>query len=127
MTSHPTAIDLELYVIRGLSRGRAGEIEEHVAGCAPCASRLADEAALDVAFEQIAHSRPAPDQIVPIRRSRASTWVGVAMIAAAAAFVLILGRQPAPGDDAEREPAIAPPAADAGAALALDDGGDAPR
>lgn len=127
MTSHPTAIDLELYVISGLSRGRAAEVEDHVAGCSPCASRLADEAALDLALEQIARGRAAPGRADTDRRARRSTLIGAAMIAAAAAFVLILGRQPATDDRAERAPAIEPPAADAGAALALDDGGDAPR
>ena len=125
MTGHLTAIDLELYVISGLPRGRAAEVEDHVAGCSPCASRLADEAAFDVALEQIARGRPALDRADMTRRSRRSAVIGAAMLAAAAAFVLILGRQPAT-DNPAREPAIAPPAADAGAALALDDGGDAP-
>jgi hypothetical protein len=128
---HPSPDELSWYVTDGLSialRGwpsdRVARVEEHVAGCAACADRLASEAALEVALGQVADADAARPEAKALP---ALAWLGGAAAAAVFAVALALG---GPGEDNATGAAHAPPAVsvDAGAVeLALDSAPDERR
>jgi hypothetical protein len=59
MTEHISQGELALYVVEGLDEARASRLEAHVIGCGACGAALATEAALEIAFEQIARTSSA--------------------------------------------------------------------
>jgi anti-sigma factor RsiW len=54
MREHPSAEQLELYVIDALSEGESLTIELHVSECAACAAALAREARIEGALDVLA-------------------------------------------------------------------------
>lgn len=54
MREHPSAEQLELYVIDCLSEGESLTVELHVAECEACAAALAREARIESAFDLLA-------------------------------------------------------------------------
>jgi anti-sigma factor RsiW len=97
MSEHLCRGDFELYVIDGLDAARAAEVEAHVVACEACGAKLANEAALEIAFEQVA--RVAVPVVGPTAaervRLRPRPMTGLAVVTAgalsmAAAWMLFL-------------------------------------
>jgi anti-sigma factor RsiW len=72
ITLHPIASDLELYVMGALDPVTASRVEAHIADCEACASALAHEAALEMAFEQIARAPETSVKLVAQKRDAAA-------------------------------------------------------
>jgi hypothetical protein len=112
MSKHCSPSDLELLAIDGLDAVRAADVEAHVVGCDLCSVALSKEAALELAFEQIAraparvrrpigdpHRRPLPRSArcdVPLRgqhhnkAARLGFAVVTGTLSLAAAWMLFL-------------------------------------
>jgi anti-sigma factor RsiW len=106
---HASASELELYVIEALDPITAAEIESHVMECEACAERLAGEARLEMAFEQVAanaasDARPANVTKLHARRSlvhRGTVTIACALggaVSLAAAWLLWISPGGAPAE-----------------------------
>jgi anti-sigma factor RsiW len=104
MNAHVTRAELELYVLGALAESQARAVEAHCAACDRCATSLAHEARLEMAFEQVAQVMPdagaRPRQTRRLvsdratRPARALAYGAAGVVAMAAAVVLWLGRAP---------------------------------
>ena len=88
---HATSAELELYVMGALDGGSAEWLEVHAATCEVCASALAHEANLEMAFEQV--SKRATRTLGVLR---AAGYGGAGLVAVAAGLLLWIGRGSAP-------------------------------
>ena len=85
---HVTSAELELYVLGGLDAARMGEFESHCSTCDACASALAGEARLEVAFEQVARRSV---RVASGRLLRVAAYGAAGLVAMAAAVLLWFG------------------------------------
>jgi hypothetical protein len=91
---HATAAELELYVLGALDVGRIEAFEAHCAECDVCASALAGEASLEIAFEQVAKRAT---RVQTTRPLRAVAYGAAGVLAMAAAALLWIGHTPTTG------------------------------
>ncbi len=103
MRGHPDAAEIRAWLETGHS---APALEAHLARCGPCAARLEEEARMEEALFEVAEAKPRA-------RPSAAGWA-LAIVAAAASILLLLGTV-----TAERTSPSAPPHVDA---RALDGG-----
>jgi hypothetical protein len=125
---HASSAELELYIVGALGPLRQEWIEAHCAACASCAAALAEEARLEVAFEQVAKqaalagrrarrsegTRLAPRWLRPVRPA---AYGAAGLLAVAAAVMLWVGRPPASAGTAGEGTAASHRALDDGAIL----------
>jgi anti-sigma factor RsiW len=104
---HPTAHQLERYVIGALDAPDASAVEEHVASCPSCAAALACEARLEVAIREVARAPTPLHQRAERSRIPIALAGAVAVLASAAVLVLLLR----PATNAEQSQLTASPAA----------------
>lgn len=90
---HPTASELERYVIGADTPEDASKIEAHVAICATCATALAGEAALELKLQEVA--RTTPPTSIHGRARRVAIVGGLSVLACAAVLLLIPFATPA--------------------------------
>ncbi len=90
---HATSAELELWVLGGLDPERAAWVEDHCAACDACASALAGEARLEVAFEQVARqaARAPAAPAIAAHPVRAAAYGAAGLLAMAAAVLLWFG------------------------------------
>lgn len=79
--NHPTGDELLLLAYGELSEPVATDLDSHVAGCAVCREHLA----------QLDRARVALDVALPARRPF-PVWAGIALAAAAALAIVLIGR-----------------------------------
>jgi hypothetical protein len=102
---HPTASELERYVIGAQAPDEAQKIETHVAGCASCATALAREAQLEVKLQEVARTSP-PVAIRDHRAARRVAIVGALGVLAAAAALLVIPFAGSPEERGDPDPGI---------------------
>jgi hypothetical protein len=112
---HLGADELALYVAG--EPARAAYVEAHAAVCPECAARLAREAALELAIEEVVERGALPARPA-VRRG---LYGGI--LAAAALLLVLLGRSlSAPSPERQESAGAIDDYADAGTTLARDDG-----
>ncbi len=96
VSMHVDDEELALYVIGALDAVRCDAVESHVMECEPCAERLAREAWLEAAFDEVARRAIARPRLAGARiaRRRNGRFMGgvAGALAAAAAIVLMFAQ-----------------------------------
>jgi len=104
---HPTASELERYVIGAHESADALRLETHVARCATCATALAREARIELKLQEVARVPVLPIED-PRRGRRVAVLGGIAVLACSAALVLFGSWRAAPQEQPdEARPFIA--------------------
>ena len=100
---HLVSSALEAYVAGELDAEMSALVESHVAVCGACASQLAGEARLEVAFAEVAERSVAQRERSITRRSSFAAGVAIAMAASVMLFLAPRGHA-----DETASPATAP-------------------